>query len=435
VNVDFRSSDPAELLAMLQTIYAGEGTCLRCTGVAALKVAGVGHEDICVYQVFHATPTEFTTRGPRDAHVVVIGTRGEGAFHGEHDVFRCASNSGGVLSIDGEFRIAAGSMLGYYLIRIGKRALTEHCAEWLGTGFKQPVLFKRSALSDELSIHMREAASAIYHAMRMQWSPATAIRALAAYALSLIVTMHPHEHSATLRKRMRFGKERVREANWLVERTQRPLTIGTLASQMGCSVAQLIIGFRQHSPEMPLETLLRTTRQNMPRGADGRQMGQRAWVTHCESAGDKFRQATDGAPRLTAGQVVRLDEHIERNMGEKLAMEDLLHCVGLQRASFTIRFRNRFGVTPAQYLIRCRIERAKRLLAETHRSITDIAAEIGCSSHSHLSSQFLRRMGLSPRASVVSRPLSKRAPSPRSPNRQPGGEEGIQDARLKGGYW
>jgi AraC family transcriptional regulator len=59
-------------------------------------------------------------------------------------------------------------------------------------------------------------------------------------------------------------------------------------------------------------------------------------------------------------------------------------------------FRSAFGVTPHQYLSRCRIERAKFLLEKTNLPVTAICLECGFTSLGSFSSLFHRNSGCSP---------------------------------------
>ena len=56
------------------------------------------------------------------------------------------------------------------------------------------------------------------------------------------------------------------------------------------------------------------------------------------------------------------------------------------------------GVTPHQYLVRSRLKRAARLLAEPDRSITEIAGDVGFGDLSNFVRTFRRAAGVSPRA-------------------------------------
>lgn len=60
-------------------------------------------------------------------------------------------------------------------------------------------------------------------------------------------------------------------------------------------------------------------------------------------------------------------------------------------------FQQVLGTTPALYLMRHRVNAAMRLLADTDRSVTDVAAACGFSSPSYFCKVFRDVMGLSPR--------------------------------------
>jgi AraC-like DNA-binding protein len=60
-------------------------------------------------------------------------------------------------------------------------------------------------------------------------------------------------------------------------------------------------------------------------------------------------------------------------------------------------FRDVLGVTPHQYLVRCRLRRAARLLADDARSITDVALDVGFADLSNFVRTFHRAAGVSPR--------------------------------------
>jgi AraC-like DNA-binding protein len=71
--------------------------------------------------------------------------------------------------------------------------------------------------------------------------------------------------------------------------------------------------------------------------------------------------------------------------------------VGLSVYHFLRMFSAVFGVTPHQYLVRSRLRRAARLLSEPHRSVTDIAFDVGFGDLSNFVRTFHRAAGVSPR--------------------------------------
>jgi AraC family transcriptional regulator len=70
---------------------------------------------------------------------------------------------------------------------------------------------------------------------------------------------------------------------------------------------------------------------------------------------------------------------------------------GLSEFHFLRVFHRVLGVTPKQYVIRSRLRRAARMLAEDARSITDVALEVGFGDLSNFVRTFHRAAGVSPR--------------------------------------
>jgi AraC-like DNA-binding protein len=70
---------------------------------------------------------------------------------------------------------------------------------------------------------------------------------------------------------------------------------------------------------------------------------------------------------------------------------------GLSPFHFLRLFARALGVTPHQYLVRCRLRHAARLLADDGRSISDIAYDVGFADLSNFVRTFHRAAGMSPR--------------------------------------
>lgn len=88
---------------------------------------------------------------------------------------------------------------------------------------------------------------------------------------------------------------------------------------------------------------------------------------------------------------------IEARSHEPVDLESAAAEAGLSPFHFLRLFSSVLGVTPHQYLIRSRLRRAARLLAEDGRSITDIAFEVGFGDLSNFVRTFHRAAGVSPR--------------------------------------
>lgn len=70
----------------------------------------------------------------------------------------------------------------------------------------------------------------------------------------------------------------------------------------------------------------------------------------------------------------------------------------LYRDHFARLFKQSVAVTPHQYLIRQRVERAKRLLQQGNLSIADVALQCGFANQGHLSYHFKRLLNATPKA-------------------------------------
>ena len=81
---------------------------------------------------------------------------------------------------------------------------------------------------------------------------------------------------------------------------------------------------------------------------------------------------------------------------ESLSIRDVAREAHISHFHFIRQFEALFGVTPHQFRIRSRIERAKQLLARGHHSVTDVCMEVGMSSLGSFSYLFARRVGETP---------------------------------------
>ncbi|MCW3846947.1 AraC family transcriptional regulator [Sphingomonas sp. LB-2] len=91
---------------------------------------------------------------------------------------------------------------------------------------------------------------------------------------------------------------------------------------------------------------------------------------------------------LTGHRLRACLDHIERNLHRDLALAELAELANLSTPHFARAFRRSLGEPPYRYFRRQRIERAKRLLAETDQGIAEVALECGYAAQSHFSSAF-----------------------------------------------
>ena len=101
---------------------------------------------------------------------------------------------------------------------------------------------------------------------------------------------------------------------------------------------------------------------------------------------------------LTEHQLLQVVEYINEHLEQDIKLANLAQLLGMSQFHFSHLFKQSLGIPPYQYLLQQRIERAKQLLKQKKRSITEIAFECGFNSHSHLSKKFRQSTGMTPKA-------------------------------------
>lgn len=97
-------------------------------------------------------------------------------------------------------------------------------------------------------------------------------------------------------------------------------------------------------------------------------------------------------------RVVEIARWIEASSHEALDLDTLAHGAGMSAFNFLRIFAKVLGVTPHQYLVRCRLRHAARLLTDEGSSITQIAGAVGFEDLSNFIRTFGRAAGMSPGA-------------------------------------
>lgn len=99
---------------------------------------------------------------------------------------------------------------------------------------------------------------------------------------------------------------------------------------------------------------------------------------------------------LSPNKLRRILDLIDANLYEDLSLTILANEVGLSEYYFLKLFKKSTRMSPHQYIIRQRIERAKNLLSATNLSVTEISYLLGFSNPSHFSMTFRRHVGVPP---------------------------------------
>ncbi len=117
-------------------------------------------------------------------------------------------------------------------------------------------------------------------------------------------------------------------------------------------------------------------------------------LRHFSSAELKIPEYAKGLPKSSLKQIV---DFIENHLDTDIRLDDLANTVGISAFHFCRLFKQTMHLTPHQYVIRRRVELAKRLLKQSELRIVDVALLCGFANQSHLSRHFRRLVGMSPK--------------------------------------
>jgi AraC family transcriptional regulator len=93
----------------------------------------------------------------------------------------------------------------------------------------------------------------------------------------------------------------------------------------------------------------------------------------------------------------RVISYINEYLQDELSLAELARTAKLSPHHFATAFKASTGISPHQYVIKRRIDRARDLLRRDDKTISEIAYAVGFSSQSHLTANFRRMTGLTPR--------------------------------------
>jgi len=107
------------------------------------------------------------------------------------------------------------------------------------------------------------------------------------------------------------------------------------------------------------------------------------------------RAATDSAGPAWIARARELLRDSAFSVGPR-SVSEIARELGVHPVHFARRFRAAFGHSPGEYLRRCRLERARRMVQRTSAPLAEIAAAAGFADQSHLSNAFRRAFGMTP---------------------------------------
>ena len=100
---------------------------------------------------------------------------------------------------------------------------------------------------------------------------------------------------------------------------------------------------------------------------------------------------------LSGYKLRRVKEFINENLEEDLSLAEISAVADLSQFHFARAFRKSTGLTPQQYLMHQRIERAKELLLKNDLPIVEVSLRTGFKNQSHFTSLFRKFTRLTPK--------------------------------------
>lgn len=214
-----------------------------------------------------------------------------------------------------------------------------------------------------------------------------------------------HTHS------FRTGEQQILPPDTVAfRRWSRPVRVLTIAIERHFIEQAVTEAFEGQRPEIPAIIGMRDsvveamvpvwTKELAETGAAGRLFSEGLGVTLAmhlfRTYGDRQVPLQPIKGGLGALRRHRVIDYIEANFSDDVSLARLSKVAGLSLAHFGNAFKESLGKPPHHYLTERRIEHAKELLLGSQRPITDIALEVGFTTHSHFTVNFRKITGTTP---------------------------------------
>lgn len=135
---------------------------------------------------------------------------------------------------------------------------------------------------------------------------------------------------------------------------------------------------------------------NVTSDTHGRKLQLRAAVTELLLSLVEASSEMSSAP--AGGRVEALIDEIRSAPEKNYPIDTLSRRAGLSPSNLALRFKALVGVPPHAFVVRCRIEAAKKALLAPKAKVSDVARALGFPSAQHFATQFKSATGKTPRA-------------------------------------
>ncbi len=122
-------------------------------------------------------------------------------------------------------------------------------------------------------------------------------------------------------------------------------------------------------------------------------IGQHLLLTYSDNPAPS--PAHGGLPRY---KIRRAVDYIRAHYQDDIGFKDIAGQLDMSPYHFARMFKHSTRESPHQFIMRCRIESAKKMLIESDKTIADIAFEVGYKSQSYFTTRFALLVGMTPAA-------------------------------------
>ena len=109
-----------------------------------------------------------------------------------------------------------------------------------------------------------------------------------------------------------------------------------------------------------------------------------------------FSGTSVSADPVNSRQCTMIRRYIDSHYKEPLTLDLLAEIATVNKYYLSHIYKEAYGISPISYMIACRIQEGKRLLADTDLSLSQISSILGFSSPSYFSQSFRKAEGISP---------------------------------------
>jgi AraC-like DNA-binding protein len=115
--------------------------------------------------------------------------------------------------------------------------------------------------------------------------------------------------------------------------------------------------------------------------------------------GQRREKSKSAAPKvnpLPRWRLKRVRDYVDDHLSDPIDLAEMASAAGLSRMHFAAQFRAATGSRPHEYLLSCRIERAKEMLSRSDMPLVEVALSTGFQAQAHFSTVFKRLTGQTP---------------------------------------